>query len=247
MTAKEFFTYTGFYPSESMFAHIEEAYYNSDLDKVAFCKAYVDNENDLAVRIAERANKKEAVSILERAEMEKTISKLQKELDAVKSEYIDLDGEFEELDLERITAEEERDNQRERAEAAEKKMAQMTEVISKLRVWEPYEVSERVSQKLYDSMAERTIFNGMETIDNTAEFIADEFGFDIEKVMVIGYVTCWERSNDGAFRKTEDCDKRGPLWIDGKLMYALFSVGKRTFEYYNGELAAFKQPVESDI
>lgn len=51
MLITEFQNLTGFYPTEDLYRTIEEFYYEFDGDKLAFCKAYVDNTDGLAAQI----------------------------------------------------------------------------------------------------------------------------------------------------------------------------------------------------
>lgn len=52
MMIKEFEKLTGFHPTTDLYKAIEHAYMNFDGDKTEFCKAYVENRDGLADRIA---------------------------------------------------------------------------------------------------------------------------------------------------------------------------------------------------
>lgn len=69
MMKQEFEQLTGFYPTAEHYEAIEEEYYNFNGSKQDFCKAYKDNENGLAEKIAKKA----------------TIARLQKDLDDKKT------------------------------------------------------------------------------------------------------------------------------------------------------------------
>lgn len=56
MTIQEFQQLTGFYPTDDFYSFIEEAYYNFNGSKQAFCKAYKQNKDGLAERIAREYN-----------------------------------------------------------------------------------------------------------------------------------------------------------------------------------------------
>jgi len=69
MMKQEFEQLTGFYPTAEHYEAIEEEYYNFNGSKQDFCKAYKDNKNGLAEKIAQKA----------------TIARLQKDLDDKKT------------------------------------------------------------------------------------------------------------------------------------------------------------------
>ena len=56
MMIQEFESRTGFYPSQSLYNLIEEAYTEGNLDKDAFCKAYKENDGGIAEKIQGKAN-----------------------------------------------------------------------------------------------------------------------------------------------------------------------------------------------
>lgn len=56
MMREEFEQRTGFYPSQSLYAIIEQHYLQFDGDKDAFCKSYKKNEDGIAERIQREAN-----------------------------------------------------------------------------------------------------------------------------------------------------------------------------------------------
>lgn len=58
MMIEEFQELTGFYPSEEMYKMIEAVYMSDGRDKREFCKAYKENENGLAEKIAREVNRK---------------------------------------------------------------------------------------------------------------------------------------------------------------------------------------------
>ena len=56
MMIQEFTDRTGFYPSADLYQAIEEAYYDFDGEKDAFCKAYKENRDGLAENIQRNTN-----------------------------------------------------------------------------------------------------------------------------------------------------------------------------------------------
>lgn len=56
MIIHEFEQLTGFHPTTDLYEKIERAYMSFDGDKVEFCKAYVENRDNLASRIARTAD-----------------------------------------------------------------------------------------------------------------------------------------------------------------------------------------------
>lgn len=56
MMREEFEKLTGFYPSSALYRAIEAEYMESDMNKTAFCKAYLKNADGLAQKIQDAAN-----------------------------------------------------------------------------------------------------------------------------------------------------------------------------------------------
>lgn len=83
MMIKEFTKLTGFYPSASFAEAIQEAYYEFDGDKVAFCKAYKENADGMAERIQHNANIADAKALIER---DAEIKKLRAEIESLRKQ-----------------------------------------------------------------------------------------------------------------------------------------------------------------
>lgn len=85
MMIEEFEKLTGFFPSATLYAHIEAAYMEFGGDKAAFCKAYRENDNGLAEKIQQAANmeafKLQAKAADEAAAAQAQISELEKQLE----------------------------------------------------------------------------------------------------------------------------------------------------------------------
>lgn len=87
MMIEEFESRTGFYPSQDLYSFIEVAYMESNLDKDAFCKAYKQNENDMAKAIAQKASTTRIIAT-DKAEKEnaKKVSGLEKEIERLRTQ-----------------------------------------------------------------------------------------------------------------------------------------------------------------
>lgn len=82
----EFEKLTGFHPTTDLYKAIEHAYMNFDGDKVEFCKAYVENRDNLASRIARTVDEADREIQLQVnstiRELEKQNAELAKKLEA---------------------------------------------------------------------------------------------------------------------------------------------------------------------
>lgn len=88
MTRQEFINRTGFYPSYDLYTAIENAYIEFDGDKDEFCKAYRENTDGIAGKIAEKAN----IGIRKKLEdNEQLIDRMIADIDDLKAEIADRD------------------------------------------------------------------------------------------------------------------------------------------------------------
>lgn len=89
MMIQEFEERTGFHPSMELYAEIEKAYMESDLDKDTFCKEYKQNKRGIAEAIARRttlsaiiaSGKAEKEAAEKISELEKQVQRLTEQLE----------------------------------------------------------------------------------------------------------------------------------------------------------------------
>ncbi len=94
MMIKEFTKLTGFHPSASLAEAIQEAYYEFDGDKAAFCKAYKENADGIAERIQHNANMADAKAHIEHDDK---VKKLKAEIESLKAQ-LEREQEWHELE-----------------------------------------------------------------------------------------------------------------------------------------------------
>lgn len=83
MMLKEFTELTGFHPTARLYESIEEAYYDFDGDKTAFCRAYKENADGLAERIQHVAD---LAAAAERTDHDAETQKLKAEIESLKKQ-----------------------------------------------------------------------------------------------------------------------------------------------------------------
>ena len=85
MLITEFEALTGFHPTADLYKEIEDVYYGFDGDKVAFCKAYAENRDGMADKIARNVDMKRVTKHSEEVaaaeELRKEIQRLQEALE----------------------------------------------------------------------------------------------------------------------------------------------------------------------
>ncbi len=94
MMIKEFTKLTNFHPSASLAEAIQEAYYEFDGDKAAFCKAYKENADGIAERIQCNANMADAKAHIEHDD---EVKKLKAEIGSLKAQ-LEREQEWHELE-----------------------------------------------------------------------------------------------------------------------------------------------------
>ena len=185
MMMSEFIVRTGFEPSYEEYAEIEEAYYNFDGDKNAFCKAWVKAGE------AERIN---------RARLQK-IQDLQKAMEDERKELTD-------------------------------RISKLEKQLEKEQEWKPYNDDHAVSDYDYDKL---TSFGRKMSDYEAIEWIAQEFGFDSNKIRIYHERSVYEVNRHNQLRKVGTV-KRDPVYDATDYYYVYFTVAGWEYEATNGSL-----------
>lgn len=192
MMMQEFTQRTGFEPTFDEYAEIEEAYYEFDGDKDAFCADFVKNGGALKVYEA-RAQK----------------------IVQLKSEMLELDKMMKQA-----------------ATEYEAKIARLEKEIEREQEWKPYTDERLVPQGDYDHIRRA----GHEMTDAEAiEWIAQEFGFALEKIRINRTMKTFEVNRHSQLRKVGEIDRR-PMYDATDWYYIFFTVAGWEYEAYNGNL-----------
>lgn len=193
MMISEFIERTGFEPTASEYAKIEEAYYNFNGNKDEFCKAFVKNGG------------------------EKKISKARaEEIEKLKSQLIEMDKLHK-------TAMEDR----------EKQIAELTAELDRELEWKPCDGSgTNMTQERYEHLSNC----GQVMSDEEAKaFIADECGFDPEKIHILHEVNTYEVNKHRRLRVAGTFD-RAPVYESTDWNYIRFDCACFMYEFANGQL-----------
>lgn len=193
MMMSEFIERTGFQPMPQEYAKIEEAYYNFDGDKDAFCQAFVKADGEKQVYQARAA-----------------------EIDRLNSRILELD----------------RSAKKEGEEYA-RRLADLQAELDKELEWKPSKTTgTQMDQARYEEL--RT--SGRELSDQEArELIADECGFDVDKIKIMPTVCTYEVNKYSRLRKAAEYG-RAPAYESTDWNYIRFDCAQFMYEYINGEL-----------
>ena len=193
MMMSEFIDRTGFEPTAKEYAKIEEAYYDFDGDKDAFCKAFVKDGGARKLCKARAA-----------------------EIDRLNS----------------LLLESERQYKKDMADR-EKRIDELTADLDKELEWKPSTgTGTNMSQSDYDHLAR----SGRKMTDEKAKaFIADECGFDPEKIRIQHEVNTYEVNKYRRLRKSGTFD-RAPMYESTDWNYVRFDCACFMYELVNGEL-----------
>lgn len=193
MMMSEFIERTGFQPMPQEYAKIEEAYYNFDGDKDAFCRAFVKQDGERKVYQARAA-----------------------EIDRLNSRILELD----------------RSAKKEGEEYA-RRLADLQAELDKELEWKPSKTTgTQMDQARYEEL--RT--SGRELSDQEArELIADECGFDVDKIKIMPTVCTYEVNKYSRLRKAAEYG-RAPAYESTDWNYIRFDCAQFMYEYINGEL-----------
>lgn len=169
MMMSEFIERTGFEPTASEYAKIEEAYYDFVGDKDAFCKAFVDNGGEKKI-CAVRAD----------------------EIASLRSQMMEAEKRFKKDVADR-----------------DRRIEELTAELDRELDWKPSAgTGTTMSQRDYDHLAR----GGQHMTDEEAKaFIADECGFDPEKIRILHEVSTYEVNKHHRLRKSGTFD-RAPVY-----------------------------------
>lgn len=193
MMMSEFIDRTGFEPTAKEYAKIEEAYYNFDGDKDAFCKAFVKDGG------AQKLCKTRAVEIAR---------------------------------LNSLLMESERQYMKDIADR-EKRIDELTAELDRELEWKPSDnTGTNMAQERYEALAK-----GGKTMTDAeaAAFIADECGFNPEKIHILHEVNTYEVNKHHRLRVAGTFD-RAPVYESTDWNYVRFDCACFMYELVNGEL-----------
>ena len=200
MNMKEFTERTGFYPTYEHYKFIEKSYMNFDGDKDAFCKAFRENTDGIAEKIARAADRdfetKAEAGKQAHARMEERIARQASIINDLQAQ---LDAELE---------------------------------------WTTCKsAGTRMAQRDYVKLREDSFTKTM-TDEEAANFIAEELGFNAERVKIIHTVETFEVNKHRRMRVAETYE-REPLYESTDWNYARFNVNGIEYEYIDGQLEMY--------
>ncbi len=207
MMMSEFIERTGFQPLPFEYAKIEEAYYNFDGDKDAFCKAFVQADGEKKVYQARAA-----------------------EIDRLNGKILEMD----------------RDSKRD-SEVYEKRITDLQAQLDKELEWKPSEgTGTNMTQADYESLlACCTGDHGDPHVmseDEARMLVAEEFGFNPERVEIVTTVHTYEVNKHHLLRKAATYTRR-PLYNATDWNYVRFNVRGAgctwMYEMVGGELETY--------
>ena len=193
MMISEFIERTGFEPTASEYAKIEDAYYDFDGDKDAFCKAFVDHNGEKQIYKA-RA----------------------KEIERLNSQMLELEKTFKKDIADR-----------------DRRIDQLTAELDMELEWKPSDsTGTNMAQDQYEHLANcsKTM-----TDEEAKAFIADECGFDPEKIHIQHEVNTYEVNKHRRLRKSATFN-RAPAYESTDWNYVRFDCACFMYELVNGEL-----------
>lgn len=193
MMISEFIDRTGFEPTAKEYAEIEEAYYNFDGDKDAFCKAFIAHNGEKQICKA-------------RAE----------EIERLNSQMTEMEKAF-----------------KKDIAARDRCIDQLTIELDRELEWKPCnDAGTTMTQKRYEHLAG----SGKVMSDEEAKaFIADECGFDPEKIHIQHEVNTYEVNKHRRLRKSGTYS-RAPVYESTDWNYVRFDCACCMYELVNGEL-----------
>ena len=193
MMMSEFIDRTGFEPTAKEYAKIEEAYYDFDGDKDAFCKAFVKDGGARKLCKARAA-----------------------EIDRLNS----------------LLLESERQYKKDMADR-EKRIDELTAELDRELEWKPSDgAGTNMEQNRYEELAK---YGKAMTDEEAKAFIADECGFDPEKIRILHEVNTYEVNKHRRLRKSDTFD-RAPVYEATDWNYVRFDCACFMYELVNGEL-----------
>lgn len=193
MMISEFIERTGFEPTAEEYVKIEDAYYNFDGDKDAFCKAFVDGNG---------------VSRICRARAE--------EISRLRSVMVETEKQFKKDMADR-----------------DHRIEQLTAELDRELEWKPAAgTGTNMNQGDYEHLARA----GRKMTDQEArEFIADECGFSVDKIVIHHKASAYEVNKHHRLRVAAEYG-REPVYESTDWNYVRFDCACFMYELVNGEL-----------
>ena len=196
MMISEFIERTGFEPTASEYAKIEDAYYDFSGNKDEFCKAFVKNGGEKELCKARAA-----------------------EIVKLKSQLIEMEKQH-----------------KAEMEAREKQIAELNADLDRELEWKPSTgTGTNMTQERYEHLANC----GQVMSDEEAKkFIADECGFDPEKIHILHEVNTYEVNKHRRLRVAGTFD-RAPMYESTDWNYIRFDCACFMYEFINGQLCFY--------
>ncbi len=207
MMLSEFIERTGFEPTADEYAKIEDAYYDFDGGKDAFCKTFVEGNGEKKIYQARAV-----------------------EIERLKGQIVELEKMY-----------------KSDAEKQEKRIAELHAQLDKELEWKPCaNCGTNMSQERYESLLESCTGNHGDphvmSEDEARQLVAEEFGFDPERVEIIATVHTYEVNKHQRLRKAATFTRQ-PLYDATDYNYVRFNVrcagATWTYEMVNGELETY--------
>lgn len=207
MMLSEFVERTGFEPLPFEYEKIEQAYYDFDGGKDAFCKAFVEGDGERKIYQARAA-----------------------EIDRLNGKILEMDKAA-----------------KKDGEEYERRLADLQAQLDRELEWKPSEgTGTNMSQSDYEALAalcDGTHGDPHEMTDDEARaLIASEFGFAVERIVIIHIVHAYEVNKHCQLRKAAEFIRR-PMYDASDYNYIRFDVdcGHMTwmYEMVNGELKTY--------
>ena len=122
------------------------------------------------------------------------------------------------------------------AEAREKQIAELTAELDRELEWKPSDgAGTNMEQKRYEELAK---YGKAMTDEEAKVFIADECGFDPEKIRILHEVNTYEVNKHRRLRKSGTFD-RAPVYEATDWNYVRFDCAYSMYELVNGELCFY--------
>lgn len=200
MMLHEFSERTGFEPTFEEYAEIEEAYYQFDGSKDAFCKHFVESAGEKQI-YADRVKK----------------------IEQLRSKMVEMEKDFMQT-----------------LKQKEQKIEKLTKELEIEQEWKPYDDDHNVKQSEYTELATSSSVKEL-TDDEAADMIANEFGFDRSKIVIVHEVAKCEINRHNRTR-TVGTYERKALFDAWDWNYICFNIHGNTtmgYEMHNGELQKY--------
>ena len=228
MMMSEFIDRTGFEPTVKEYAKIEEAYYDFGGDKDAFCKAFVKDGGARKLCKARAAEIDRLNSLLMESEKQykKDMADREKRIDELTAEIDRLNS---------LLMESEKQYKKDMADR-EKRIDELTAELDRELEWKPSDgAGTNMEQKRYEELAK---YGKAMTDEEAKVFIADECGFDPEKIRILHEVNTYEVNKHRRLRKSGTFD-RAPVYEATDWNYVRFDCAYSMYELVNGELCFY--------